>query len=198
MALSLKLRYELSNSDRIIVFDDTGVYHPTNNPGGWGGGVNPNVGDAVSLVIVVTRPDDSTLETSSDPSLATTISAYNTLPSLSGNYYTIFNTDIGLTQDDTIPDGEYEFYATMTVVISGTPTTFISRVRNVFYYNTFKCKEDKKNKIDFGCIDKCDTLLKDIMIMELGFDGIDYNVEKSFTKSAVKILSVLKSMCCSC
>lgn len=192
MALSLKLRYELSNSDRILVFDDTGVYHAVNNPGGWGGS-NPSISDASALSIQVKRPDTESLQVSSDSSMWTTVTPFNLLPNIGGIPYSILASDFGLAVTDTIPDGEYEFNASMTVL----GVTYTYKIRKVFYYNAFKCKEQKKYKLDITC-ETCSDEIKNVMIMELGFDGIDYNVESGDTKSAVKILKVIKGMCCDC
>lgn len=193
MPLSIKLRYELVDGNKILVFDDTGVYNLGNNPGGWNGS-NANISNATAFSIVVKRPDATTFEVSSSSSMQKTFSVYNTLPNLSGLYYTILATDLGLPTGSTIPDGEYEFNATVTV----SSVQYTYNVRKVFYYNSFKCKEDKKRKIDISCLDSCKNDLNDVMIMELGFDGIDYNVEVADTKSAVKILKTIDGMCCEC
>lgn len=193
MPLSIKLRYELVNGNKILVFDDTGVYNLSNNPGGWGGS-NPSLSSATAFSLVVKRPDETTFEVSSSASMQKTFAMYNTLPNVSGVYYTILATDLGLPVGSTIPDGEYEFNATVTV----SSVAYTYNVRKVFYYNSFKCKEDKKRKIDISCPDNCRGDLEDVLIMELGFDGIDYNVEAGDTKSAVKILKTIDGMCCEC
>jgi hypothetical protein len=193
MPLKLSLRIELSGSNKILVFDDTGVYNASSNPTGWNGS-NPQLANATAFSIVVKRPDSTTFEVSSSSSMQKTFDAFNTLPSLNGLPFTILNTDLGLASTDTIPDGEYEFNATVTV----SSVAYTYNVRKVFYYNAFKCKEDKKRKIDITCLDSCKTDLDDVLVMELGFDGIDYNVEAGDTKSAVKILKTISSMCCGC
>lgn len=193
MPLKLSLRIELSGSNKILVFDDTGVFNASSNPTGWNG-TNAQLANATAFSIVVKRPDSTTFMVSSSSSMQKTFDAFNTLPSLNGLPFTILNTDLGLASTDTIPDGEYEFNATVTV----SSVAYTYSVRKVFYYNAFKCKEDKKRKIDITCIDTCKTDLDDVLIMELGFDGIDYNVEAGDTTSAVKILKTIDSMCCGC
>jgi len=193
MAIDLKLSYSLKpDALSILAYDKTGIYHPVNNPTGYGG-PNDDVGDFLSFSIVVKKPDPNTLLVSSDPQMWYTVDVYPQLPSITGEPFVIQNTNLGLTASTPIPDGEYEFMVTA----DDDGTILTDRVRYVFYAGVFCCKEKLKSQLDLksaGC-KPCRDKMFDVMFMELGIDGILYNNNCGDTKAAVDILKTLKSMC---
>ncbi len=197
MPLDLKLKYFLNPDGKsITVYDQTGFYHPTNNPTGWGT-PNPTIGSVSVFNITVKKPDPTTLLVSEDQSMWYTVAAFPTLPNVTGTPFTINNTNLGLIATNIIPDGEYEFSVICVTNVGGILTSYTDRVRYVFYSGVFCCKEQLKAKLDLkaaGC-KPCRDKMQDVLFMELGIDGIIYNNNCGDTNAAVEILKTLKSIC---
>jgi hypothetical protein len=129
----------------LYLFDKTGIYDPVSNPGGWSGS-NPNTTDATSdtFIIEMVYPE---------PGPAYTVNAYPVLPNTTNQAFQVNNTDLGLSADDQIPDGQYKITRTTLTTTGSLSYTYTQRV---FLIGQLQCCADQAlSEEEPGC--GCDS-----------------------------------------
>ena len=113
----------------------------------------------------------------------------------------VYNTDLGLASDEKFIDGEYEFQfdASGTVDPFGQPSNFSAswRSRSIFFNNLYCCVDAAKAKVkleDSSC-KPCRDSMFDVLILDLGLQGVIANNSCGKTNQALSILKEATSMC---
>jgi hypothetical protein len=125
--MSVIINFNVEQSDNAKEFrftETTGIYHVTDNVGGWG---SPNevVGDAVTVELTVTDPDGT----------ATTLDLSSNFPAtLISTVEYIQSDDLGGTADTKLADGVWTF--TYTVI---TGTTTYTNTQYIFVSGQTRC-----------------------------------------------------------
>lgn len=129
MALKINFSYSQSSDAKLLyIYDTTGVYDANTNPGGWGGGGNPAIGDATSDKILIQKVGSGD---------SYEIEMFPTLPNTVGTPYVIDSPMLGLGPDAQIEDGQY--LITRTVIASAVEYRTSKRV---FFISILKCCAD--------------------------------------------------------
>jgi hypothetical protein len=126
---------------KLYLYDDTGSYSVL-NPGGFGA-PNPVIGNVTSDSFEIQAVGSSDVYT---------VNAFPTLPNLTGVAFEVANTDLGLTADDVIPDGQYIIKRTTTA----NAVDYVYQKR-VFLIAGLQCCADEmlaSEKADCGCSGK--------------------------------------------
>ena len=201
MALEIKLKVqEAPGGTEIWIWDHTGVYHPVNNPTGWGG-ANPDIQDITDKSLFITLPDLVTLEVSADPAKRVSVTVPAGFPNVLGTKLVVLNTDLGLNPDESFIDGEYEFQFSVSGTVDpfGQPSNFTGswRSRFIFFNDLYCCVEKAKAKVnleDSSCKPCRDTMF-DVLILDLGLQGVIANNACAKTNQALAILKEATSRC---
>lgn len=107
MALNININVNRSlDQFSFIMTDETGLYNPNTNTGGYGA-PNPDVGDFIAASVGITVCDTTTLLPTGQFYF---INVYPTIPNTNGTGFLIPNTSLGLAADQKIPDGVYKFF----------------------------------------------------------------------------------------
>jgi len=132
--------------------DQTGLYNPSSNPGGWGGGVNPDYASVTAAVLSAYVPSTSTFLPTSAVFSIDLFSDFG-YP-LSGLSFSLDSTDFGLSAGVSIPIGEYDWTLSITYDFGGEGTA--SATYNVIYFAKTTCCLDKAWAAlgSCGCTDK--------------------------------------------
>ena len=189
---------ESPESNAIWVYDTTGFYHITNNPTGWGG-VNPMTNDVTSCSIVVTLPDPTTLQVSTDPALQFTLTGAP-LPNLIGNKRIILNTSLGLDADIDLIDGNYQFDITVAGTFNAVAFTQTFSTVQTFFGQLQCCGQKATVNADMSDVNcaPCREKFYKIMLINLGIDGIIANNACGKPNKALEILKTTTGLCEDC
>ena len=189
---------ESPESDAIWIYDTTGFFHATNNPTGWGG-VNPMTNDVTSCSIVVTLPDPTTLQVSTDPALQFTLTGAP-LPNLIGNKRIILNTSLGLDADIDLIDGNYQFDITVAGTFNAVAFTQTFSTVQTFFGQLQCCGQKATVNADMSDVNcaPCREHFYKIMLINLGIDGIIANNACGKPNKALEILKTTTGLCEDC
>ncbi len=129
MALKIDFSYSQSSDAKLLyIYDTTGTYDATTNPGGYGGGTNPNIGAVTSDKILIQKVGSS---------VSYEIQMFPTLPNTNNIPYEINSAMLGLGPDAQIEDGQY--LLTREVVASA---VLYKTSKRVFFISILKCCAD--------------------------------------------------------
>lgn len=128
MALKIKFSYSQSSDAKLLyIYDTTGTYDATTNPGGYGV-INPSVGAVTSDKILIQKVGSS---------VSYEIQMFPTLPNTNNIPYEINSVLLGLGVDAQIEDGQY--LLTREVVASA---VLYRTTKRVFFTSILKCCAD--------------------------------------------------------
>lgn len=131
--MSLSLAFNLcpsTNCKSLVFYDTTGTYDSTTNLLGYGT-PNPATTSATAATLTIAYP----ASTGSTTTTTVTINLYSAFPtSTTTQGYLIFNTDLGLSSTDSLPDGIYNIIYSVT--ISGTTYT---QTENIMIFCALEC-----------------------------------------------------------
>lgn len=196
MALETEFQIiEAPTADAVWAYDTTGIYHAINNPTGWGG-VNPSVGSVTSCSVVVTMPDPTTLQVSTDPALQFTFTGAP-LPNVIGNKLVIPNTGLGLLADQSLIDGNYQFDITVAGTFNAVPFTQTFTTVQTFFALLRCCSEKATVNADIadcGCAPCREKLFK-TMLINLGVAGIISSNDCGKPNRGLEILKTATGLC---
>lgn len=196
MALQLDFNViEAPSNKEIWIYDNTGIYHSVNNPTGWGG-INPNFSNVSTCTVTVTMPDPVTLKPSTDPSLTFILPA-TPLPNVIGNRLVIVNTSLGLLTDQQFIDGQYGFQIDCSGTFNAEPFSVSWKASFVFSNILCCCAKTKMAEADLescGCA-PCREKLFDLLLLQLGVQGVIANNDCAKPNQALEILKVATGIC---
>lgn len=127
MGLALDFNIRQSDNARELSFKETtGVYHVTDNPGGWGA-PNDTTSDPTGVLLKITTPDGN----------QTTLDLSATFPTTDNTQeYLIHSQDLGLGTDVKLPDGIWDFE--YEIDTPGEPA-FVRSIQRIFISGNARC-----------------------------------------------------------
>lgn len=147
MAVTLNFNLcECCDCTRLTFTESTGAYSASSLPTGWGS-PNAATSDATNATLLIQTPSNST---------GVTLTLYPTFPTSSlTTEYVIKNTDLGLSSDEALEDGEYIFTYTVT-----TASTTYTQVKKALLYCNINCCVNRM-LLNIEACDECGEETKD-------------------------------------